>query len=96
MADKYTQGKFFLKGKPYHGPLLFYIRVIHLTHSREQQLQMISLLTFLMEYDWEGMCVYYTYYDVIMMHNECAWSYMMTYDKNCLWIGNDAEWHVNE
>ena len=50
----------------------FYIRAIHLTHSREQQLQMISLLTFLMQNDWEGMCVYYTIYDAIMMHNECA------------------------
>ena len=70
LAVKYTKGKVLLKGNPYHGPLWFYIRAIHLTHSREQQLQMISLLTYLMEHDWEGMRVYYTIYDAIMTHNE--------------------------
>ena len=57
LAVKFTGGKIMAKSNPYFGQVWCYIRAIHLTHSREQQLRMIDLLKFTM-LDWEGMMCY--------------------------------------
>ena len=87
LAVKFTEGKIMAKSNPYHGKVWCYIRAIHLTHSREQQLRMISLLTFVM-LEWEGMMLYDIEWCIILLYDMLwCWRCMRRYE----W-----EWYMNE